>query len=105
MNTFTKLRAYAQSQYDLEPVGASWHRVLTMLDQIEKEVAEQTTPKRSQPAFRVGSEAFNAYVFQKVNSTKDIVNIARRYDIEEMDVMNAYYKGQNTTAAFPDGDL
>lgn len=45
------------------------------------------------PAFTPGTNSFDRYVFLKVNSAKDVRNIASRHSITEEEVLSAYNRG------------
>lgn len=117
-NTIEIMRNTIQQQINHGPSESAMHRLMGQLDALEKEFTPQESKcqekfdtlfdeftcdatvcceyidgpiKKSN--FTPHTHEFNAYVWQKVNSEKDVRNIMDRYDLTHEEVMVAYRKG------------
>ena len=89
MELLDKLRKTLDDQVQY---GCSEHAMMRMLRQVD-EIQALMGDERRKVSFRPGTPEFDNYVFQKVNSRKDINRIASVYNISVKEVMQAYNRG------------
>ena len=95
LNNLNEIRSRAAIQNQDPTASLVWVRIESLAEEALAAIEQEPKTKSRISTLRPGTDAFDAYCFQKINCSRDIVRIAQRHNISETDVLESYNRGRD----------